>query len=100
MANICNNNIFITTEDTSNFSYLLEKLDQELESEIYYSTGEVIEADFESNWTVPLDKLKAIIKNLPNKNDKSLYLRVFSYEHGNYYHEYNVYTIEKGWEIW
>lgn len=99
MANICNNNIFITTEDTSNFSYLLEKLEYELESEIYYSTEEVIEADFESKWDFPLSKFETIIENLPNKKDESLYLRVFSYEHGNYYHEYNVYTIEKGWEI-
>jgi hypothetical protein len=99
MANICNNNIFITTKDTSNFSYLLEKLDYDLESEIYYSTGEDFEADFESKWTFPLNKFKTIIENLPNKNDKSLYLRAFSFEHGNYYHEYNIYSTEKGWEI-
>jgi predicted nuclease of restriction endonuclease-like RecB superfamily len=99
MANICNNNIFITTKDTSNFSYLLEKLEYDLESEIYYSTGEDIEADFYSKWTFPLNKFKTIIENLPNKNDKSLYLRVFSFEHGNYYHEYNIYSTEKGWEI-
>jgi hypothetical protein len=99
MANICNNNIFITTKDTSNFSYLLEKLDYNLEGEIYCSTREDIEADFDSKWTFPLNKFKIIIENLPNKNDKSLYLRAFSFEHGNYYHEYNIYSTEKGWEI-
>lgn len=99
MANVCTNEVFITTNDISNYSYLLEKLEYELVSDVYHTTEEEIEATFESKWNFPLSKFETIIENLPNKKDESLYLRVFSYEHGNYYHEYNVYTIEKGWEI-
>lgn len=100
MANICTNELFITTEDASNYSYLLEKVEYKLLGDVYHTTEEDIEASFESKWDFPLYEFTMIIENLPNKKDESLYLRVFSYEHGNYYHEYNVYTTEKGWEVY
>jgi hypothetical protein len=99
MANVCTNEVFITTNDISNYSYLLKKLEYELVSDVYHTTEEDIEATFESKWDFPLHKFINITENLPNKKDKSLYIRVFSYEHGNYYHEYNVYTIEKDWVV-
>lgn len=99
MANICKNEVYINTDDISNYSYLLEELEHDLVSALTYTTGEEIEATFESRWDFPLNIFETIMENLPNKKDKSLYFRAFSYEHGNYYHAYNVYTIEKGWEV-
>lgn len=99
MANVCKNEIFITTEDISNYSYLLEKLEHDLVGDIHYTTEETIEGTFKSKWTFPSIIFKAIVEKLPNREDKSLYLRVFSYEHGNYYHKYNVYSTKRGWEI-
>jgi hypothetical protein len=54
MANVCTNEVFITTNDVSNYSYLLKKLEYELVSDVYHTTEEDIEATFESKWDFPL----------------------------------------------
>ncbi|MDR0832612.1 MAG: hypothetical protein LBN93_00240 [Candidatus Symbiothrix sp.] len=48
------------------------------------------EIDFDSRWTFPSEEMEQLTVSLSNADD--LYIRVLSYEFGNDYVAYNIYT--------
>lgn len=99
MANICTNDLYLYTEDKENYKYLLEKFESELEIDIHHSDSEDFKDVFDSKWDFPMYIFEPIMAEIPNPDDESLYLRVLSYEPGNYYCAYNVYE-NKEWKIY
>ena len=91
MANICENRLFLSTENKKNYKFLVGKIEKLFEC---YNISEhegdkSCEIDFESRWTFP-DK---IFQELTDEIglDDSLYIRVLSYEFGCDYVGYNAY---------
>ena len=91
MANICENRLFLSTENEKNYKFLVEKIEEQLAcydvSEV--EEGKSCEINFESHWTFPNKIFEEITNGIGQ--DGSLYIRVLSYEFGCDYVGYNIY---------
>ena len=94
MANICTNKLYLSTKDKQ----LCDNLTESIINSFYscdvqpFDNGEVFncEMEFDSNWTFPQEKMKELTNKLPRGND--FYIRVLSYEFGQEYVGFNIYT--------
>lgn len=94
MANICDNTMYVYTEDENNFKYIKNILENDWNACIYEEDGVTLECNFESKWAFPENPMKELYNNLPNKED--IYIRCLSVEYGCLYHALWI-CDEDGW---
>ena len=93
MANICNNQLYVYSEDRTNIETVISYLKENFHTDIEDS-GEVIDAYFDSKWVFPEEQMTELYNLISNKDD--IYMRCLSYEFGNLYHA--LWTCdEDGW---
>ena len=94
MANICFNELYASSEIPENINYISEFLQNELHADVYNEDKEIVEANFDSRWAFPKEKMESLYEGLPNKDD--IYMRCLSVEYGNDYVAYHK-CDEHGW---
>lgn len=94
MANICDNKLYLSTENETTYNSLVENIENQFEcigkSERKEEGEYECEIDFESKWTFPHKIFEEITDAIGE--DDSLYIRVLSYEFGCDYVGYNIYS--------
>lgn len=99
MANICSNRIYCATADAATFLHVLDwlydnfsvnDLDGDETDGSYWMHGE-----FSSKWCFPDELFRQLTDEL--SADKTLYIRVVSFEPGDLYLEGNVYR-DSSWD--
>ena len=92
MANICDNTLFISSEDEQNIQKALEFLD---DYGIFYESDRYsIDVWFETKWTFNESLMSELYDIIPNKSD--IFMRCLSVEYGALYHALWV-CDENGW---
>lgn len=96
MANICNNELHVYSEDYNNFDYIKKFLNEYFKVNDLDEDGPSIIIKFESKWTFPEELMNKLFDNLPNKKDIDMIC--LSIEWGCFYCEFH--TCEaNGWRI-
>ena len=99
MANICNNKLLISCENEKvmeQISNKLEKLfEDELEGEITYEDGMIIEGWFDSRWNFPDEIFDNFFTEFA---DDTIYMRCLSEEYGCGLVSMYVYSDGSWWE--
>ena len=94
MANICNNDFYLTSDDSANIKYAEEWFENnDLDCHIEIIDDNCIEGNFSSRWAFPEELMQEFVGGIPNKED--IYIRVMSIEYGCYYHEMMIYDGEE-----
>ena len=93
MANMCENILFISTEDESNIQEIINFLKK---YDFNYEVNDewTIDAWFETRWTFNEDLMNELFNSIPNKED--IYMRCLSVEYGCLYHALWI-CDEHGW---
>ena len=95
MANVCQNNMFVQSEDSRNLDHIEKFMRSWTYVDIESTDDEILEIYFDSRWDFPIDEMNKMVEDLPNKDD--IYIRVLSVEYGEYYCAFHVYDGES-WE--
>ena len=99
MANICNNKFLISCENEEVLIHINDKLEKlfedELEGEIVYEDGNIIEGWFDSCWSFPDDIFDDFFTEFA---DDTIYMRCLSEEYGCELVSMNVYSDGSWWE--
>lgn len=99
MANICDNKFLISCEDENVSEQISKKLgelfEEDLDGEITYEDGGIIEGWFESRWSFPDDIFDDFFEEF---KDDSIYMRCLSEEYGMGLVSMNVYSEGNWWE--
>lgn len=98
MANICENQLYVFTEDESNVEYITKFIYDNFRGDMYDKDPDGgYYYEFDSKWIFPEEAMKELYDNMPNKD--SLYMRCLSVEYGNYYHSLWICKKEEydGW---
>jgi hypothetical protein len=93
MANICTNQLYLSTKDKPLRDRLMNEITQTfycVHEQSFDSSIFDCEIEFESRWTFPQNEMKALTKGL--SEDNGLYIRVLSIEYGCEYVGFNVYS--------
>ena len=93
MANICTNQLYLSTENRVLRDDLINSIRQSFECGDPQMGDEKnfdCEMEFDSRWTFPYEKMYELTKGLPE--DNNLYIRVLSYEFGCEYVGFNIYS--------
>ena len=94
MANICTNQLYLSTKDKQSGNSLIESI-----IDLFYCSDvqpvESIDAfycdmEFDSRWAFPKKEMEELTSKLPPGND--LYIRVLSCEFGCEYVGFNIYA--------
>ena len=93
MANICNNQMYICSEDKDNMKKVIDFFNNWPYANIEDS-GTSVDVLFDSRWVFPEEEMEKLYESLPNKED--IYMRCLSYEFGNLYHALWI-CDENGW---
>lgn len=94
MANICNNEFYLTSNDFANIKYTKEWFENSgLDCYTEFIDDDCIEVNFSSKWTFPDELMQKFADGIPNKED--IYIRVMSIEYGCHYHEMMIYKGEE-----
>lgn len=93
MANICNNQMYICSEDKNNMKKVIDFFNNWPHASIEDSDTSV-DVLFDSRWVFPEEEMEKLYESLPNKED--IYMRCLSYEFGNLYHALWI-CDENGW---
>lgn len=89
MANICENSMFVQSEDCRNLDHIEKFMRSWTYADIEHVDNDIIEIYFDSKWDFPIDEMNKMVEDLPNKDD--IYIRVLSVEYGEYYCAFHVY---------
>lgn len=95
MANVCDNQLRIYTENEENQKYVIDFLKRKLNANIEGNNTD-IEAYFGSKWMFPADIMDELYKGMPNKDD--IDMTCLSVEWGCYYCEFHS-CDKDGWSI-
>lgn len=95
MANVCDNQLRVYTENEENQKYVIDFLKKNLHAEIEGDNTE-IEAYFDSKWMFPTDLMEELYKGIPDKKD--IDMTCLSVEWGCRYCEFHT-CDEDGWNI-
>jgi hypothetical protein len=87
MANLCDNTLYVFSEDPENMNYIKKFFKENVYHgfEIDEDIPEELIVKFESNWTFPIKTMNELIAEIPNNND--IDMRCLSVELCNLYHE-------------
>lgn len=89
MANICENRLFLSTENKEIYKKMLSSIDNDMSCcDVNEMDDNRCEINFESRWVFPQEYFEELIKDI---EDETLYIRVLSYEFGCDYVGYHVY---------
>ena len=94
MANICDNTLFVFSEDRENLDTVIKFFDSNI---IYYGcddNDDSLDIFFDSKWTFPEELMQELYEVIPNQSD--IYMRCLSVEYGCMYHAL-WYCDESGW---
>lgn len=94
MANLCENTLYVYSEDTFNIRKVLEYFDKNFDDCDYEIQDNSIDIYFSSKWSFPESEMNELFDLIPNKED--IYMRCLSVEYGNLYHALWV-CNEDGW---
>ena len=83
MANICDNTLYVYSEDKENLK-VIENFFRDWNNTDVERFENTIECYFESRWIFPEGEMNKLYEKIPNKND--LYMRCLSVEYGCLYH--------------
>lgn len=95
MANVCENSMYVQSEDRRNLDHIEKFMKSWAYADIEHIDNDTLEIYFDSRWDFPIDEMNEMVEDLPNKDD--IYIRVFSIEYGEYYCAFHVYDGES-WE--
>lgn len=96
MANICENKMYVYSEDPANITHLREWCKENLDGSLELIDNECFEYYFDSRWDFPEQEMMEMVYELPNKDD--IYIRVLSVEETNCYCAFHVYEGGE-WEL-
>ena len=96
MANICENKMYVYSEDPTNIKYLREWCKGNLDGSLELIDDECFEYYFDSRWEFPKEEMIEMVDELPNKGD--IYIRILSVEETNCYCAFHVYEGSE-WEL-
>lgn len=96
MANICENELRVFSEEEANLSYISNYLKENLNADVNIE-GNNLTAYFSSKCKFPYDIMENMAFELPIENDNSLNMVCLSVEWGNLYTEFNVCNSNDGW---
>ena len=94
MAIICDNTLFVFSEDRENLDTVIKFFDSNI---IYYDcddNDDSLDILFDSKWTFPEELMQELYEVIPNKSD--IYMSCLSVEYGCMYHAL-WYCDEDGW---
>ena len=75
MANICNNEFYLTSSDFANIKYAKEWFENsDLDCYTEIIDDDCIEVNFSSKWTFPDELMQKFVDGIPNKED--IYIRI------------------------
>lgn len=94
MANICENELRVYSEDPKNLEYINDFITNNLEISDIYEDAEGITANFYSKWDFPENIMDELYLGIPNKKDISMVC--LSVEWGNFYSAFHTCDSE-GW---
>lgn len=96
MANICDNTLYVYSEDPENIKYIKDWFrDYDKYADIEMSDDVSFNIYFESRWIFPKKDMDKLFENIPNKED--IYMRCLSVEYGNDYVSLYKCEDEDGW---
>jgi hypothetical protein len=95
MANMCENKMYVESNDVSNIEYIIPYMKKKFRASIEVIDDFTFECYFESKWNFPERIMEEFVEGIPNKDD--IYIRVLSVEECNYYCAFHVYEGEE-WE--
>ena len=94
MANVCQNTMFVQSEDCRNLDHIEKFMRKWAYADIESTDDQELEIYFDSRWDFPIDEMNKMVEDLPNKDD--IYIRVLSVEYGDYYCAFHIYEGD-GW---
>jgi hypothetical protein len=95
MANICDNELHVVTNDPKNREEIIKFFEDEWEYVITDQYDDYIEIHFDSRWCFPEKEMNDLFEKLPNKND--IDMSCLSVEWGCYYCAFHT-LGNNGWE--
>lgn len=97
MANICNNTMYVESENRENLDSVIKWFDENIAANInnIEDNGDYLDISFDSKWTFPEELMQELFETIPNKSD--IYITCLSVEYGNLYHALWVCDSE-GWK--
>ncbi len=94
MANICSNEMYVSSEDSKNLE-VVKNFFNDWEYASVEEDDDHLDIYFDSKWTFPEKEMEKLFNLIPNKDD--IYMRVLSVEYGNDYIGYHKCDDEDGW---
>lgn len=91
MANICENEMHVYSENPKNIKYIKEYFDEWHSAEIVEVDDDTLEIFFESRWDFPTTEMEEMAKEIPDK--ETIHMECLSVEWGNYYCAFNVFNV-------
>lgn len=96
MANICENELRVYSEDSKNLEYITNFIEDNLDVSNVYEDEEILTINFYSKWYFPESIMDELYEGIPNKKDVSMVC--FSVEWGNFYSAFHICDSE-GWVL-
>ena len=96
MANICENKMYVYSQDSTNIKHLREWCKENLDGSLELIDDECFEYYFDSRWDFPEQEMIEMVDELPNKDD--IYIRILSVEEAGCYCAFHVYEGGE-WEL-
>lgn len=84
MANICDNTLYIESENRENLNTILEFFDEKVSYYDCNDNHDSLDIFFDSKWVFPIDLMNELYEAIPDKSD--IYMRCLSVEYGCLYH--------------
>ena len=95
MANICDNTLYVQSDNRENLETVRKFFDENFECYDCDDSGDCLDIFFDSKWTFPENLMKELFDAISDKSD--IYMRCLSVEYGCMYHAL-WYCDENGWE--
>lgn len=94
MANICENTMYVMSENRENLDTIIKWYNENIMADID-DNGDCLDIFFDSKWTFPEDLMQELFEAIPDKSD--IYMRCLSVEYGCDYVAYHKCIDSRGW---
>lgn len=95
MANICDNTLYVSSENRENIDAVIKFLNENIVYYDYDDNDDSLDILFDSKWTFPEELMQELFEAIPDKSD--IYMRCLSVEYGCLYHALWV-CDKNGWK--
>ena len=96
MANYATNLFFARTEKKQDLDKIEAFLDENFDDSLIEHLDDALEAQFSSRWVFPEELINGLVESLEAKDE--IYIRVLTYEFGNEYISFRIFS-QGEWEI-